>query len=176
MMKKYFLFALLFVFTMQGFLTTVSAQTQKTKKKEDVIVMAQFKGGKEALVDYLLQNTRYPAEAMKLEQTGEVVIEFVVELHALKSLRSKESLSFEKVCSLDDGCAPKPESSSPVVPSAAFLRKRDFVWTIVTPNILYAIVKLTLISNKSFNLILTYFPFFSFNFSIFSSIWFFSPS
>ncbi len=84
MMKKYFLFAFLFVFMMQGFVTTVSAQTQKKKKKkEDVIVMAQFKGGQEALVDYLLQNTRYPVEAMKLEQTGEVIVEFVVERNGM---------------------------------------------------------------------------------------------
>ena len=82
MMKKYFLFAFLFMFMMQGFVATANAQTQK-KKKEDVIVMAQFKGGKEALVDYLLQNTRYPVEAMKLEQTGEVIVEFVVERNGM---------------------------------------------------------------------------------------------
>ena len=40
-------------------MTTLSIETasaQKKKKQEDVIVMAQFKGGQEALIDYLLQN------------------------------------------------------------------------------------------------------------------------
>ena len=45
--------------------------------------MAQFKGGQEALIDYLLQNTRYPQEAMELEQTGEVIVEFMVERNGM---------------------------------------------------------------------------------------------
>ena len=45
--------------------------------------MAQFKGGQEDLVDYLLQNTRYPAEAMRDEITGEVIVEFVVERNGM---------------------------------------------------------------------------------------------
>ena len=85
MMKRYFILSFLFIFMMQGVFTTANAQTSndKKKKKEDVIVMAQFKGGQEALVDYLLQNTRYPAEAMELEQTGEVIVEFVVERNGM---------------------------------------------------------------------------------------------
>ncbi|MBQ5663154.1 MAG: energy transducer TonB [Bacteroidaceae bacterium] len=81
MIKRYFIFAFLSLFMLQGVTTEIYAQ--KKKKKEDVIVMAQFKGGHEALVDYLLQNTRYPAEAMKMEQTGEVVVEFVVERNGM---------------------------------------------------------------------------------------------
>ena len=76
-MKKYLMFIVaLFAMTT---LSIETASAQKKKKQEDVIVMAQFKGGQEALIDYLLQNTRYPREAMELEQTGEVVVEFVVE-------------------------------------------------------------------------------------------------
>ena len=75
-MKKDYIFAFLSIFLLQGLLA--EAYAQKNKKK-DVIVMAQFKGGQEALVDYLLQNTRYPVEAMELEITGEVVVEFYVE-------------------------------------------------------------------------------------------------
>ena len=84
-MKRYFILSFLFIFMMQGVFTTANAQSSndKKKKKEDVIVMAQFKGGQEALVDYLLQNTRYPAEAMELEQTGEVIVEFVVERNGM---------------------------------------------------------------------------------------------
>ena len=58
-MKKYILLILTLLFALQPGQNTVSAQSNK-KKKEDVIVMAQFKGGQEALIDYLLQNTRYP--------------------------------------------------------------------------------------------------------------------
>ena len=81
-MKKYILLVLTLLFALQPCLNTVSAQNNK-KKKEDVIVMAQFKGGQEALIDYLLQNTRYPREAMELEQTGEVVVEFMVERNGM---------------------------------------------------------------------------------------------
>ncbi|MBE6302922.1 MAG: energy transducer TonB [Bacteroidales bacterium] len=81
MIKRYFIFAFLSLFMLQGVTTDVYAQ--KKKKKEDVIVMAQFKGGQEALIDYLLQHTRYPAEAMKEEITGEVVVEFVVERNGM---------------------------------------------------------------------------------------------
>ena len=82
MMNRFFAFAFLSLFLLMG-ATDVYAQDNKKKKKEDVIVMAQFKGGHEALIDYLLQNTRYPAEAMKEEITGEVVVEFVVERNGM---------------------------------------------------------------------------------------------
>ena len=80
-MKKYMMF-LIALFAMTT-LSIGTASAQKTKKKEDVIVMAQFKGGQEALIDYLLQNTRYPREAMELEQTGEVMVEFMVERNGM---------------------------------------------------------------------------------------------
>ena len=79
-MKKYILFAIAFLFMFQGAVLTASAQK---KKKEDVIVLAQFKGGQEALIDYLLQNTRYPREAMEQEITGEVMVEFMVERNGM---------------------------------------------------------------------------------------------
>ena len=82
MMNRFFAFAFLSLFLLMA-ATDVYAQDNKKKKKEDVIVMAQFKGGHEALIDYLLQNTRYPAEAMKEEITGEVVVEFVVERNGM---------------------------------------------------------------------------------------------
>ncbi len=80
MIKKYFIFAFLSMFLLQGAVFTANAQK---KKKEDVIVMPQFKGGQEALVDYLLQNTRYPVDAIELELTGEVVVEFFVERNGM---------------------------------------------------------------------------------------------
>ena len=82
-MNRFFTLAILPLFLLMGVTTDVFAQDNKKKKKEDVIVMAQFKGGQEALVDYLLQNTRYPAEAMRDEITGEVIVEFVVERNGM---------------------------------------------------------------------------------------------
>ena len=81
-MNRCFTLAILSLFLLMG-TTDIYAQDNKKKKKEDVIVMAQFKGGHEALIDYLLQNTRYPAEAMKEEITGEVLVEFVVERNGM---------------------------------------------------------------------------------------------
>lgn len=81
MIKRILIFTVLSLLLLVG--TTGDVYAQKKKKKEDVIVMAQFKGGQEALVDYLLQNTRYPAEAMKEEITGEVIVEFVVERNGM---------------------------------------------------------------------------------------------
>ena len=83
MMNRFFTLAIFSLFLLMGVTTDVYAQDNKKKKKEDVIVMAQFKGGQEALVDYLLQNTRYPAEAMRDEITGEVIVEFVVERNGM---------------------------------------------------------------------------------------------
>ena len=83
MMNRFFTLAILSLFLLMGVTSDVYAQDNKKKKKEDVIVMAQFKGGQEALIDYLLQNTRYPAEAMKEEITGEVIVEFVVERNGM---------------------------------------------------------------------------------------------
>ena len=82
-MNRFFTLAILSLFLLMGVTSDVYAQDNKKKKKEDVIVMAQFKGGQEALIDYLLQNTRYPAEAMKEEITGEVIVEFVVERNGM---------------------------------------------------------------------------------------------
>ena len=82
-MNRFFTLAILSLFLLMGVTTDVYAQDNKKKKKEDVIVMAQFKGGQEALIDYLLQNTRYPAEAMREEITGEVIVEFVVERNGM---------------------------------------------------------------------------------------------
>ena len=82
-MNRFFTLAIFSLLLLMGVTTDVYAQDNKKKKKEDVIVMAQFKGGQEALIDYLLQNTRYPAEAMKEEITGEVIVEFVVERNGM---------------------------------------------------------------------------------------------
>lgn len=80
-MNKYFLAIVISFFALQNVLSVTSAQ--KKKKKKDEIVMAEFKGGHEALLSYLLQETRYPNEAMKMEQTGEVIVEFTVERNGM---------------------------------------------------------------------------------------------
>jgi len=75
MSNKYvFLLSLLFLGVF-----AVSAQTRKDKKKDDVIVMPQFPGGHEKMVEYLFLETKYPDEAYDNYETGEVLVGFTVE-------------------------------------------------------------------------------------------------
>lgn len=46
---------------------------------EDKIVMPEYPGGREALMDYLEANIVYPSTARKMDLRGEVVVEFTVE-------------------------------------------------------------------------------------------------
>ncbi len=61
--------------------TNVWAQKsdEKSEKKEDVIVMPQYPGGHEAMVEYLFVETNYPDEAYEKKETGEVLVGFTVE-------------------------------------------------------------------------------------------------
>lgn len=65
-------------------LTTVSAQktivSQKNQKVFDVVEqMPQFPGGQAALFEYLMNNVKYPADAVKQKVEGRVIASFVVE-------------------------------------------------------------------------------------------------
>ena len=57
---------------------SVSAQTEKRDKKEDIIVMPQYPGGHEKMIDYLFVETNYPGEAYEKKETGEVLVGFTV--------------------------------------------------------------------------------------------------
>lgn len=46
---------------------------------EDVIVMPEYPGGREAMAKFVESNLVYPEMARKMQQSGEVVVEFTVE-------------------------------------------------------------------------------------------------
>lgn len=79
-MKKLIILSLMAVF---GF-TTASAQktvvAEKNQQAFDVVEqMPEFPGGIKALLDYLCQNVKYPADAEKQKIEGRVIANFVVE-------------------------------------------------------------------------------------------------
>lgn len=56
-------------------------QSQKKKKQatKDVVVMPQYPGGHEKMIDYLFVETDYPQEAYDNHEVGEVLVGFTVE-------------------------------------------------------------------------------------------------
>jgi len=79
-MKKLIILSLMAVFG----LTTVSAQktvvAEKNQQVFDVVEqMPEYPGGIKALLDYLCQNVKYPADAEKQKIEGRVIANFVVE-------------------------------------------------------------------------------------------------
>lgn len=79
-MKKLIILSLMAVFG----LTTVSAQktvvAEKNQQAFDVVEqMPEYPGGIKALLDYLCQNVKYPADAEKQKIEGRVIATFVVE-------------------------------------------------------------------------------------------------
>lgn len=79
-MKKLIILSLMAVFG----LTTASAQktvvAEKNQQAFDVVEqMPEFPGGIKALLDYLCQNVKYPADAEKQKIEGRVIANFVVE-------------------------------------------------------------------------------------------------
>ena len=79
-MKKLIILSLMAVFG----LTTASAQNtvvaEKNQQAFDVVEqMPEFPGGIKALLDYLCQNVKYPADAEKQKIEGRVIANFVVE-------------------------------------------------------------------------------------------------
>lgn len=79
-MKKLIILLLMAVFG----LTTVSAQktvvAEKNQQAFDVVEqMPEYPGGIKALLDYLCQNVKYPADAEKQKIEGRVIANFVVE-------------------------------------------------------------------------------------------------
>ncbi|SEN18451.1 TonB family C-terminal domain-containing protein [Prevotella sp. ne3005] len=79
-MKELIILSLMAVFG----LTTASAQktvvAEKNQQAFDVVEqMPEFPGGIKALLDYLCQNVKYPADAEKQKIEGRVIANFVVE-------------------------------------------------------------------------------------------------
>ena len=68
------MFVLLFSFM------TSTAQTKKNDMVFDVVeVMPQFPGGQIAMLKYLMENIKYPEQAMKEGIQGRVTVRFIVE-------------------------------------------------------------------------------------------------
>lgn len=79
-MKKLIILSLMAVFG----LTIASAQktvvAEKNQQAFDVVEqMPEYPGGIKALLDYLCQNVKYPADAEKQKIEGRVIANFVVE-------------------------------------------------------------------------------------------------
>lgn len=60
--------------------TTSTAQTKKNDMVFDVVeVMPQYPGGQIAMLKYLMENIKYPEQAMKEGIQGRVAVRFIVE-------------------------------------------------------------------------------------------------
>lgn len=60
--------------------TTSTAQTKKNDMVFDVVeVMPQFPGGQIAMLKYIMENIKYPKQAMKEGIQGRVTVRFIVE-------------------------------------------------------------------------------------------------
>lgn len=71
-MKNIFLFVFVTLFVIAPF-TDVAAQ-----KNKDKIVMPQYPGGEKELHKYIMNELRYPQEAMLNKETGEVLVAFSI--------------------------------------------------------------------------------------------------
>lgn len=60
---------------------SLSAQTKNINDKEnkDTIVMPQYPGGHEEMIEFLFAETNYPDEAYEKKEKGEVLVGFTVE-------------------------------------------------------------------------------------------------
>lgn len=71
--------ALMMLVLLFSFMTS-TAQTKKNNMAYDVVeVMPQFPGGQTAMLKYLMENIKYPKQAMKEGIQGRVTVSFIVE-------------------------------------------------------------------------------------------------
>ena len=71
--------ALMMLVLLFSFMTS-TAQTKKNDMVFDVVeVMPQFPGGQIAMLQYLMENIKYPEQAMKKGIQGRVAVRFIVE-------------------------------------------------------------------------------------------------
>lgn len=71
--------ALMMLVLLFSFMTS-TAQTKKNDMVFDVVeVMPQFPGGQIAMLKYLMENIKYPEQAMKEGIQGRVTVRFIVE-------------------------------------------------------------------------------------------------
>ena len=71
--------ALMMLVLLFSFMTS-TAQTKKNNMVYDVVeVMPQFPGGQIAMLKYIMENMKYPEQAMKEGIQGRVAVRFIVE-------------------------------------------------------------------------------------------------
>ena len=71
--------ALMMLVLLFSFMTS-TAQTKKNDMVFDVVeVMPQFPGGQIAMMKYIMENMKYPEQAMKERIQGRVTVRFIVE-------------------------------------------------------------------------------------------------
>lgn len=86
---------------------TSTAQTKKSNMAYDVVeVMPQYPGGQIAMMKYIMENMKYPKQAMKEGIQGRVTVSFIVEkdgrvsnvrlLHSVQSALDKEAIRVVK--------------------------------------------------------------------------------
>lgn len=87
--------ALMMLVLLFSFMTS-TAQTKKSNMAYDVVeVMPQFPGGQIAMLKYIMENIKYPKQAMKEGIQGRVTVSFIVEkdgrVSNVRLLRSVQS-------------------------------------------------------------------------------------
>ena len=98
--------ALMMLVLLFSFMTS-TAQTKKNDMVFDVVeVMPQFPGGQIAMLKYIMENMKYPEQAMKEGIQGRVAVSFIVEkdgrvsnvrlLHSVQSALDKEAIRVVK--------------------------------------------------------------------------------
>lgn len=94
--------ALMMLVLLFSFMTS-TAQTKKNDMVFDVVeVMPQFPGGQIAMLKYIMENMKYPEQAMKEGIQGRVAVRFIVEkdgsisnvrpIHSVHPLLNKEAV------------------------------------------------------------------------------------
>lgn len=94
--------ALMMLVLLFSFMTS-TAQTKKNDMVFDVVeVMPQYPGGQIAMLKYLMENIKYPEQAMKKGIQGRVAVSFIVEkdgsisnvrpVHSVHPLLDKEAV------------------------------------------------------------------------------------
>ena len=87
--------------------TTSTAQTKKNDMLFSVVeVMPQYPGGQIAMMKYIMENMKYPEQAMKKGIQGRVAVRFIVEkdgsisdvkpIHSVHTLLDKEAVRVVK--------------------------------------------------------------------------------
>jgi TonB family protein len=85
--KRVFLLLILFLIVGKSFSQIIEEKRQKyiencqTMAKASQIVeqLPEFRGGYGALYDFIINNIKYPAKALKRKKEGQVIIEYVVD-------------------------------------------------------------------------------------------------